>query len=41
MSKIDSDIPNEWFSQGDLDLQTVDILLKQEGPLPIIAFHLQ
>lgn len=37
----DSIIPNEWLAQGDLDIQAAEILLAQNGPLPVIAFHLQ
>lgn len=37
----DADLPAEWFAQGDLDIQAVEILLSQSGPLEIVAFHLQ
>lgn len=37
----DADLPAEWFAQGDLDIQAVEILLSQDGPLEIVAFHLQ
>jgi len=37
----DSTVPAEWFAQGDLDVQTSEILLTQNGPLAIAAFHLQ
>lgn len=41
MSETDSSLPNDWFAYGDLDLQAAEILLAQDGPLPIAAFHLQ
>jgi HEPN domain-containing protein len=37
----DSTLPAEWFAQGDLDVQAAEILLSQNGPLAIVAFHLQ
>ncbi len=37
----DANLPAEWFAQGDLDIQAVEILLAQNGPLEIVAFHLQ
>jgi HEPN domain-containing protein len=37
---LDSIIPAEWFAQGDLDIQAAEILLAQNGPLAIVAFHL-
>jgi HEPN domain-containing protein len=37
----DSIIPAEWFAQGDQDVQAAEILLAQNGPLAIAAFHLQ
>ena len=37
----DSIIPAEWFAQGDLDVQAAEILLAQNGPLAVVAFHLQ
>ncbi len=37
----DSIVPAEWFAQGDLDVQAAEILLTQNGPLAIAAFHLQ
>lgn len=41
MAATDSRIPRQWFAQGDLDLEAAEILLAQNGPLPVIAFHLQ
>jgi HEPN domain-containing protein len=37
----DTNLATEWFAQGDLDIQAVEILLAQNGPLEIVAFHLQ
>ncbi len=34
-------LPAEWLAQGDMDLHAVEILLGQNGPLPVVAFHLQ
>jgi len=41
MPATESALPADWFAQGDLDLQAAEILLTQDGPLPVIAFHLQ
>ena len=41
MSGTDSTLPTDWFSQGDNDIQAAEILFAQDGPLRIIAFHLQ
>lgn len=41
MQATESALPSDWFAQGDLDLQAAEILLTQDGPLPVIAFHLQ
>lgn len=37
----ESTIPSDWFAQGDQDLQAAEILLAQNGPLPIVAFLFQ
>lgn len=37
----DANLAAEWFAQGDLDIQAVEIILAQNGPLEIVAFHLQ
>jgi HEPN domain-containing protein len=37
----DSIIPAEWFAQGDQDIRAAEILLAQNGPLAIAAFHMQ
>lgn len=37
----ESTIPADWLAQGDQDLQAAEILLNQNGPLPIVAFLLQ
>jgi HEPN domain-containing protein len=37
----ESTLPADWFTQGDQDLQAAEILLTQNGPLPIVAFLLQ
>jgi HEPN domain-containing protein len=37
----DSTVSAEWYAQGDLDIQAAAILLSQNGPLPVIAFHIQ
>ena len=41
MAEAESALPAEWFAHGDLDVQAAEILLAQNGPLAIIAFHLQ
>jgi len=41
MPGIDSALPADWFAQGDLDVEGAEILLAQNGPLPLVAFHLQ
>ena len=41
MQATESALPSDWFAQGDLDLQAAEILLTQDGPLPVVAFHLQ
>ena len=41
MPATESTLPADWFAQGDLDIQAAEILLTQDGPLPVIAFHLQ
>jgi HEPN domain-containing protein len=41
MQATESALPSDWFVQGDLDLQAAEILLTQDGPLPVVAFHLQ
>ena len=33
--------PADWFAQGDMDVRAADILLAQDGPLPVVAFHVQ
>ena len=37
----ESTIPADWLAQGDQDLEAAEILLNQNGPLPIVAFLLQ
>lgn len=41
MPETNSSLPEDWFAQGDLDIQAAEILLAQDGPLLIVAFHLQ
>jgi HEPN domain-containing protein len=41
MPSSESTVPKDWFDLAEQDLQAADILLNQQGPLPIIAFHLQ
>lgn len=41
MSRRESSLPTEWLAQGDIDLEAVEILLRESGPLPVVAFHLQ
>lgn len=41
MPGLDSTLPSDWFAQGDQDILAAEILLKQTGPLPIVAFHPQ
>jgi len=32
---------SDWYAQGDMDIHAAEILLAQDGPLPVIAFHIQ
>jgi HEPN domain-containing protein len=41
MPEAESQPPADWFAQGDMDIQAADILLAQDGPLPVVAFHVQ
>lgn len=41
MSNRDSQLFQEWFIRAEMDLETAKILLAQDGPLPMVAFHLQ
>jgi HEPN domain-containing protein len=41
MPNPESQLPAEWFTQGDTDIETAEILLTHNGPLSSIAFHLQ
>ena len=41
MPGLESTLPSDWFAQGDQDILAAEILLNQNGPLPIVAFHLQ
>jgi HEPN domain-containing protein len=41
MPETESQPPADWFAQGDMDIQAADILLAQDGPLPVVAFHTQ
>lgn len=41
MQGIDASLPADWYAQGNLDIRTTEILLTQDGLLPIAAFHLQ
>jgi HEPN domain-containing protein len=42
MPKSGGGLPEAWFAQADLDLEAADILMSPvDGPLPVIAFHLQ
>jgi HEPN domain-containing protein len=41
MPASESTLPQDWFVLADLDLQATEILLAEDGPLPIAAFHLQ
>ena len=41
MPETESQPPADWFAQGDMDIQAADILLAQDGPLPVVAFHVQ
>lgn len=34
----ESTLPADWLVQGDQDLEAAEILLNQNGPLPIVAF---
>lgn len=37
----DASVPGAWFTQGDMDLQAADLLLSQDGPPTVVAFHIQ
>jgi HEPN domain-containing protein len=41
MPEAESQPPADWFAQADMDIQAADILLAQDGPLPVVAFHVQ
>jgi HEPN domain-containing protein len=41
MFNNESSLPTDWFDQGDLDIRAAEILLDQDGPHRIIAFHIQ
>ena len=41
MPETGQTLPTDWLRQSDLDLQAATILLQHDGPLPVIAFHLQ
>jgi HEPN domain-containing protein len=41
MPVTESSLPKDWCAQGDMDLQAARILLAQDGPFPIVAFHMQ
>ena len=41
MPEAESQPPADWFAQGDMDIQAANILLTQDGPLPVLAFHVQ
>lgn len=34
-------VPEAWFTQGDMDLQAAELLLSQNGPPTVVAFHIQ
>ena len=40
MPKADSTLPADWFILGDMDIQAARILLTQNGPFPVVAFHI-
>jgi len=41
MSNSGSVVSAEWFVLGDQDVESAQILLTEDGPLPVVAFHLQ
>jgi len=41
MSSSGSGVSAEWFTLGDQDVLSAEILLTEDGPLPVVAFHLQ
>lgn len=41
MPDKESSIPKDWFKKGEVDLQTVEILLAHGGDLEIAAMHVQ
>ncbi len=41
MPEAEARLPADWYARGDMDIRAADILLAQDGPLPVIAFHIQ
>lgn len=41
MSAGESTLPQDWFALADQDMRAAEILLTEDGPLPVVAFHLQ
>ena len=41
MSTTESSWSEDWFAQGDMDIQAAEILHSQSGPPSIVAFHIQ
>jgi len=41
MNDSEPNVAAEWFVLGDQDLHAAQILLTEDGPLPVVAFHLQ
>jgi hypothetical protein len=41
MPAPESSLPQDWLALADQALQAAEILLTEQGPLPVVAFHLQ
>ena len=39
MNSSGSAVSAEWFVLGDQDVESAQILLTEDGPLPVVAFH--
>lgn len=38
---VDVSMADAWFTQGDMDFQAAELLLSQNGPPAVVAFHIQ
>lgn len=41
MPDTESSLPEDWFVLANIDMEAAAILLEENGPLAIVAFHLQ